>query len=64
MYKTVYDINKDELKMAYYDQLQYTDDADTFLCYDAIPDDVIFEQYDGICFVDDDFWCNVGEETA
>lgn len=23
-----------------------------------IPDDVIFEHYDGIVFTDDDFWCS------
>lgn len=65
MYKTVYDLSReelDELKTSYYDQLQYTDDANTFLCYDAIPDDVIFNHYAGISFTDDDFFCNQKEE--
>jgi len=63
--KTVHDLSReelDELKMAYYDQLQYTDDADSFLCYDAIPNSVIFEHYDGISFVNDDFFCNCESE--
>lgn len=62
MYKTVYDLTREELeelKMSYYDELQYTDDADYFLCYDEIPDAVIFNHYAEISFVDDDFFCNI-----
>lgn len=64
MYKTVYDLTRDELyelKAVYYDALQYTDDAERFLYYDEIPDDVIFSHYDGVAFVDDDFFCNMEE---
>jgi len=63
MYKNVHDLSRDELdelKASYYDQLQYTDDANTFLCYDEIPDDVIFNHYSEISFIDDDFFCNQG----
>lgn len=65
-YKTVYDLNEEELlelKCAYYDILQYTDDADTFLCPDAIPDSIIREHYEGICFVDEDFFCNIEDDN-
>ena len=65
--KTVYDLNRDqldELKQTYAFQLAETDgDA---LSYgelaDAsnIPDDIIFEHYDGVSFTDDDFFCSCG----
>jgi len=67
MYKTVYELNReelDELKMSYYDELQYTDDADTFLCYDSIPDEAVFRHYDGIIFAEDDFFCNAWPEAV
>ena len=67
MYRTVYDLNTEELlelKYAYFDELQYTDDADTFKEPEEMPDSVIFDHYEGISFVDDDFFCNVGEEAA
>lgn len=60
VYMDVHDLTKEqieELKFRLYDELQNTDDADTFLCYDDIPDEVIFEHYAGIAFVNDDFWC-------
>lgn len=63
--KTVYDLSReelDELKAAHYDQLQYTDEPNEFLCYDEIPDDIIFHHYEGISFVDEDFFCNLEEE--
>jgi hypothetical protein len=27
---------------------------------DIVPDDVIFREYDGVCFVTDDFFCTAG----
>lgn len=63
--KTVYDLNRDqldELKATYACQLAEIDDD--VLSYGEIvnainiPDDVIFEHYDGISFVDDDFFCS------
>lgn len=27
---------------------------------DIVPDDVIFRNYDGVCFVKDDFFCTAG----
>ena len=63
--KTVYDLNRDqldELKQTYAcqlaeadgDVLSYGELADT----SNIPDDVIFEHYDGVSFTDDDFFCS------
>ena len=65
--KTVYDLNRDqldELKQTYACQLAETDGD--VLSYgelaDAsnIPDDVIFEHYNGVSFTDDDFFCSCG----
>lgn len=64
MYKTVYDLDDEELlelKYAYYDQLQYTDDADTFRMPEEIPDSVVLDHYVGILFTNDDFFCNCAE---
>ena len=56
---TVYDLNDeqmDELKMSYF----YSDDVDEEIIGDIefwwdIPDDVIYDHYGGICFVEEDF---------
>ena len=64
--KTVYDLNDEELlelKYAYQDLLQYTDDADTFRFPEEIPDAVVLEHYDGILFTDGDFFCNCGMDA-
>lgn len=69
MYKSVYELNRDqldELKWNYF----YSDDYKPCLCKHwhtdelvpvlfpwEIPDEVIFEQFSGISFVDDDFSC-------
>ena len=64
MYKTVYDLSeqeRNELKSVYYYQLM-DDDADLLEGIDypeEIPDETIFEHYEGICFTDDDFFCNL-----
>ena len=62
-YKTVYDLSPDELdelRDSYYWQYlgNGTIDVDTF---DGIPDDMLFEHYAGISFVNDDFFCNQKE---
>lgn len=65
-YKTVYDLTDDEfdeLKQTYFWQLMYDDpDGEEVLgditSWEELPDDVIREHYDGICFVEDDFFCN------
>lgn len=56
---TVRDLNQiqlDELKTAYFwgDETQdiLPDDV---ISPDQIPDEIIFDYYDGVCFVDDDF---------
>jgi hypothetical protein len=67
MYKSVYELSReqlDELKETFF----YTDyasckpvgiNAET---PDEIPDEIIFEWYDGISFVNDDFSCTAGME--
>lgn len=69
MYMTVYDLSQDqldELKSAYF----WSDDTqETIYCGDGlpvlfpgdIPDDVIYREYDGILFVNDDFSCTAGQ---
>ena len=63
MNKTVYDLNEEELnelRETYYYQLLDSDE-DVLEDYDwatDIPDEVIYNHYDGICFTEDDFWCN------
>lgn len=67
MYKTVYDLTEEEmleLKYAYFDQLQYTDDADYFRMPEEIPDEIILNHYEGVVFSDDDFFCNEGDDAT
>lgn len=62
MFKTVYDLTDDELlelKYAYQDELQNTDDAETFTCPEDIPDEVVLDHYDGCLFDESDFSCNI-----
>lgn len=65
---TVYDLNReqlDELKHNYFwDYIDYNteenDDDPTEYGYpENIPDDVIFDKYDGITFTNDDFFCSI-----
>lgn len=57
----------DELKQAYYVELSDSGEADDvlegigFLNTDEIPDDIIFNHYDGVDFVSDDFFCSCGQ---
>ena len=65
MYRTVHELNEEELlelKYAYHDMLQYTDDAETFRMPEEIPDAVVLEHYDGLLFEDEDFFCNCEDE--
>jgi hypothetical protein len=66
--KTVYDLSREqlnELKQAYVCQLYEDSDVLESPSYgelvdsEQIPDSVIFEHYDGVSFVDDDFFCSV-----
>lgn len=73
-YKTVHELSRaelDELKESYFYQLINDDDEVPFavnngdeddvndISYPSdIPDDIIFNHYDGIMFVNDDFFCN------
>lgn len=63
MYRTVYDLNEEELnelRETYYYQLFECDEdvLEDCDCASDIPNEVIYNHYDGIYFVDDDFWCN------
>ena len=66
MYRTVTELTHDEineLKEAYFAELFYSDEdvlGDDITCGDDIPDAVIFEHYNGIDFVEEDFFCNTG----
>lgn len=64
MSKSVYDLTRDqldELKAAYF----WDDDAQDAIPEDCtspdeIPDEIILDHYNGIDFVDDDFFCTAG----
>ena len=63
MYKTVYDLSPaemDELKQSFFwqDETQDILQGD-FESPEQIPDEIILEDYNGVCFVDDDFFCNI-----
>lgn len=63
MYRTVYELTDEEieeLKETYYYQLVDTgeDEELGIDSSDGIPDELIYEHYDGISFVEDDFFCN------
>lgn len=63
MYKTVYDLSDDEiaeLKDSFFWQDETQDVLEgVYTSSDQIPNDIIFEHYDMVCFVDEDFFCNV-----
>lgn len=60
MYKTVYDLNRNqinELKDCMFWSILDEDEGilKGINCPCEIPDDVVFNHYSGICFTDDDF---------
>lgn len=64
MYKSVFDLSPaemEELKQSYFYQLQ--DENPEILQgiteAEQIPDDIIQEHYNGVVFVNDDFFCNM-----
>ena len=63
MYKMVQDSSRDELNelkssFFYQDETQDINEG-TFSTPEDIPDKIIFEHYDGVCFVEEDFFCNI-----
>lgn len=67
MYRDVRELNKDELdelRWSYYWELVDTGEDEGIEWADDIPDAVLFEHYDGICFVEEDFWCNSDKEAV
>ena len=62
MYKTVYDLTKEEMNELK-ESLFWEEGSDEIL--DGInfpweiPDSLIYSHYDGIVFVDEDFFCNI-----
>lgn len=63
MYKMVRDLSRDELNelkssFFYQDETQDINEG-TFSTPEDIPDKIIFEHYDGVCFVEEDFFCNI-----
>lgn len=58
MYRTIHELNAEEfaeIKAAYCDELGALDDE--------VPDADVAEHYDGILFVDDDFFCNIHDDN-
>ena len=67
-YRTVHDLTPeelDELRAAYYEQLKETDDEviEDVSSYEEVTDEMLFNHYDGVMFVRDDFFCNTAEAT-
>ena len=63
MGKMVQDLSRDELNelkssFFYQDETQSINKG-TFSTPEEIPDEIIFEHYDGVCFVEEDFFCNI-----
>ena len=63
MYKMIQDLSRDELNelkssFFYQDETQDINEG-TFSTPEDIPDKIIFEHYDGVCFVEEDFFCNI-----
>ena len=62
MYMTVRDLNREqlnELKETYFLQLVDCDEdvLGDVTCSEEIPDEVIFNHFEGIMFTEEDFWC-------
>lgn len=67
MCKTVYDLSRDELdelktNFFWQDETQDILEGD-YTSPEQIPDEIIFKHYDGICFVDEDFLCNIKDDN-
>lgn len=64
---SVYDLTReqlDELKEAYFWSDETQDSIPEYVTFPAdIPDDIIFQHYDGFNFVDDDFFCSFLESV-
>lgn len=62
----VQDLNReqlDELKTAYFWQDETQDILPDDITFpEQIPDDIILEHYDGVCFEPDDFCCTAGQD--
>lgn len=62
----VQDLNReqlDELKTAYFWQDETQDILPDDITFpEQIPDEIILEHYDGICFSPDDFCCTAGQD--
>lgn len=65
MVKVVQDLTReelDELKTAFFWQDETQDILEGAYSQPwEIPDEIIFEHYDGMTFMDDDFFCNLKE---
>jgi hypothetical protein len=64
-YRTVYDLTPeelDELRATYYEQYEQ-DCVTSGEGYEAITNEMLFEYYDDVSFMRDDFFCNMTEET-
>lgn len=59
--KSVYDLNEDELDELRESLFDQPDSEEIFGSVDNITDEILFEHYEDVYFVDDDFWCNQKE---
>lgn len=67
MWRTVYDLNRDELtelkQSMYCRKLEAIGDCPSYgelaMIDDIVSDEEVYEEMEGYCFVDDDFFCNL-----
>jgi hypothetical protein len=67
MYRTVYDLTREELDELK-DALFWSDETDEEILEGIdyswqIPDEAVLRHFDGISFVDEDFFCNIQDDN-
>ena len=63
MYRSVYELNEQEIYQLQEEMYYGTDEHRPLNEIYDYPEDIpvwkVEERYDGVCFVEEDFWCNV-----
>ena len=59
MYRTTYDLSEEEFEELRVNYYYHVDEYNEYEYIADIPDEVIHNHYDGVSFVEEDFWCNV-----
>lgn len=67
-YRTVHDLTPeelDELRATYFEQLDEVDNdvIEDISSYEEVTDEMLFNHYDGVSFVRENFFCNTAEAT-